>query len=395
MAQVIFSHPYVEDYIEIIAGHRKPDGSNPGLFDNHVSILSLARYDVNMVQSLASQSSANIGYTDRQAPLALNIALKYERQLAKAHISIEPLKNNPQYRIPIRTLDRSVRVWLENETIKMRFPFDAQRIEALKSSAKESCGTILFNREEKVWEAALTEYNVNWAVMFARANNFEIESSLQEVMDIIFEAEKKPYAIELQAKDKLEINNASSTLVDYINEKLGGFELDNLLTLVDNAPVLGYTLEKVISDTVEEAYGTRFHTLCTHREMRANLKNPTTDQVKAIIDYARETKRFPIALYEPDGSDKLAMLIIRNLGSKKVVDLDKNPNADLTDVEFVHTRKIPRVIMKRIPLLISSAGMMFGGDRQIWLETAEKIVYFVPDVYSKTNKKGREVCVLD
>jgi hypothetical protein len=395
MAQVIFSHPFVEDYIEIIAGHRRPDGNPVGLFESHVSILSLARYDVNMVESLASQSGAGIGYTDRQAPLALNIVLKYERQLAKANISIDPLKTNPRYKIPLRTLDRSVRVWVENETIKMRFPFDSQRIESLKSSAKESCGHIAFNREAKVWEAALTEYNVNWAVMFARANNFEIDASLQEVMDMIFKAEENPYTIELQAKDQLEITNAAPTLIDHVNKTLGGFELENLLALVDNAPILGYAVEKVIEETIVEAYGQRFYTLCANRELRANLKNPLQEQIKAIIDYARETKRFPIALYEPDGSDKLAMLLIRNLGSKKVVNLDVNPSADLTDVDLVYTRKIPKIDMKRIPLLISSAGMMFGGERQLWLETAEKIVYFTPDVYNKTNKKGREVCKLD
>jgi len=37
-------------------------------------------------------------------------------------------------------------------------------------------------------------------------------------------------------------------------------------------------------------------------------------------------------------------------------------------------------------LLISSAGMLFGGDRQMWIQTAEKIVYFTKDVYTKSPK---------
>jgi len=45
-------------------------------------------------------------------------------------------------------------------------------------------------------------------------------------------------------------------------------------------------------------------------------------------------------------------------------------------------------------LLVSGAGMLHGGDRQIWIQTAEKVVYFAKDVYN-TMTKGRQVCKLD
>jgi hypothetical protein len=65
------------------------------------------------------------------------------------------------------------------------------------------------------------------------------------------------------------------------------------------------------------------------------------------------------------------------------------------DVKIVYTTKIPRTpLTGRIPLLISSAGMLFGGDRQIWIQGAEKVVYFSKDVYNKTTK-GQDVCKLD
>lgn len=396
MAHVIFSHPHVEDYIEIIAGHRDVSGNTLGLFNSSTPILSLARYDVNMVESLATQTRDGIGYTDRQAPLALNIVLKYERQLAKAHLSIEPLKTDPKYRLPIRQLDRSVRVWVVDDKIHMRFPFDSARIESIKASAKDSCGAIMFNRDQKVWQADLTEYNVNWAVMFARANGFEIDPSLQEVMDKIFAVESTNYAIELQAKDKLVISNAYSTLTDYIEENLGGFELDNVLKLVDYSPILGYTIDKLLTDIVTEAYGSRFHNLCVNKELRVDVNNPVQEQVSTIVEYARITNRLPIVLYEPDQSDRLTMTFLRHFSKEQVVNLDRNPEQlNLDGIEFVYTRKFPKTTMQRIPLMISSASMMFGGDRQLWIQQAEKIVYFTRDVYNKTNKKGREVCKLD
>ena len=62
--------------------------------------------------------------------------------------------------------------------------------------------------------------------------------------------------------------------------------------------------------------------------------------------------------------------------------------------KVIYTNKIPRQPVDRIPLLVSSAGMLHGGDRQIWIQTAEKVVYFAKEVYNKATK-GTTVCKLD
>jgi hypothetical protein len=38
--------------------------------------------------------------------------------------------------------------------------------------------------------------------------------------------------------------------------------------------------------------------------------------------------------------------------------------------------------------------MLFGGDRQLWIQQAEKIVYFTDAVYNKGSDKGKELCKL-
>ena len=97
------SFPFVEDYIEVIAGVKDLTGKNKALFDDTSSPLSLARYDVSMLDSLAQQTSAmNVAYTDKQAELAISLVLKYERQLAKHNIKVEPIKDSPKFRSPIR-----------------------------------------------------------------------------------------------------------------------------------------------------------------------------------------------------------------------------------------------------------------------------------------------------
>ena len=396
MAYTIFSYPHIEDYIEIIAGYRKPDGTAIKLFEPIEPLLSLARYDVNVVDSLANQTILNnTGYTDRQAPLARDIVYKYERQLIKHHISIDTVKEKPAYRLATRTLDRSSRSWIDNDKIYIKFPFDSKLIENIREYVKTSPGQVQFNRELKLWEADLTESNVNWAYAFSQVNQFEIDATLQTTMDLILGVEKQPYAIELRAGDQLVITNAVDSLTSYVNEQLGGFDLENLLTLVDNSPILGYTVEPIIEQTVIEAYGTRFYSLCANREVKVDLNSNTVDQVSAVVHYAEITNRFPIFVYEPDLSDRITMLFMRHFNTNEVVNLDSGKENITKDTKFVHVRKIPKTPVDRIPLLITSAGMIYGGDRQMWLQTAEKSVYFTKDVYTKNGNKGREICKLD
>lgn len=389
-----YSHPHVEDYMEIIAGYRKPDGKqNYSIFTVGESPISLARYDMKVVPSLAEQSIANNkGYTDKQAKLATELVIKYERQLFKLGVDITPVKNNPEYRLPIRDIDRSTRAWVDNDIIKLRFPYNISQIEQIRAASKESKGKIQFDRDEKVQHLALTEWNANWAYAFCKQHGFNVDATLQEMMDIILAVEQVPYEIELRYKnDIIEITNAPTSLVEYINEYEGGINTDNLFRLIDIAPIFGYTIAKEIEETVIHEFGTRFYSLCANRQIKVDTMT-NNNLVKDIAEYARATNRFPIYVYEPDLTNRLktefnkyfpgAMMTL----DKKVMDTDITE-----DIKVVYTTKIPRTPIKNIPLMISSAGMLFGGDRQVWIQTAEKVVYFTKDVYSK-NTKTPTVC---
>ena len=390
MAQ--YTHQYVEDYIEIIAGYREPNGkSNYSIFTVGESPLSLARYDMKVVPSLAEQTIAGKGFTDKQAALAVSLIIKYERQLNKLSVDITPVKT-PQYRIPLRSIDRESRVWVEGDIVNLKFPYDTKLIDLVRTASKDSKGNIHFNRERRVQELALTEWNVNWVYTFAKVNNFTIDTSLETVMQSLLEAEHNPYAIELTYNDGvLSISNAADSLIEYVNNNVG---FDDLLKLIDHAPILGYTVNSTIRDTVVEQCGTRFWSLCANRELKVD---PQTSHglVKDLADYAEKTNRFPIYVYEADLTDRLLNEFTKHfpdqifkLGNQKTIPDDPT-------IKVIYTNKIPRTPLNgRIPLLVSSAGMLHGGDRQIWIQTAEKIVYFAKDVYTK-NSKGPEVCKLD
>lgn len=389
-----YSYPHVEDYIEIIAGFRAPDGRNKySIFQLPESPINLARYDVKVVESFAEQSRNAVGFTDKQAKLAVDLVIKYERQLWKKQVDIQPVKENPQFRLPIRVIDRTTRVWIENDQILIKFPYDIVAIDVVREQAKISCGRIHWNNVKKYWAADLTEYNLNWVYAFGRQRGYEIDASVHNLMSKILDQERQAYAIELQAGNSLTITNATIALADYVTDSLGGFGLDNLLTLIDHAPILGYTVNKQIEQVIVETYGTRFWSLCANRELKIDLDNPVQDQIVEIVRYAQETNRFPIYIYEPDMSDRLKTEFGKHFPATATIELSNNLKSIPDNVRVVYSNKIPRVPVERIPLLVSSAGMLFGGDRQVWLQTAEKVVYFTKDVYNKT-KRGRDICKL-
>lgn len=393
----IYTYPHVEDYIEIISGYRKPDGkSSSSIFLTLDPLISLARYDVKFIESLAEQTIAcNTGYTDKQAKLAADIVLKYERQLAKHNIDVTPVRT-PVFRNKLREIDRVSILWIEKDQLKLKFPYNNTVIDQVREQSKLSNGMIRFNREEKVWMVALTEPNLSWAHTWASVHGFIIDPAVTDLMNRIIEIEKTPYNIELTVVDgQLTITNATDSLNDYINANLGGFSDSNLLTLIDYAPILGYTISDIIRDTVSEAYGKNFLTLASSRELKINpVTGLSTNRLAEVVEYAKKTNRFPIYVYEPDLSHKLLEEFKRWFSNERITYLGKNKPGITESTMIVYTTKIPKDQTESIPLLISSAGMMFGGDKELWIQQAEKVVFFSDNVYNKQNR-GRDVCKLD
>lgn len=390
-----FKFPHVEDYIEIIAGLREPSGKATGLFSSNNPVISLARYDTKIIPSLATQTHYNaIGYTDKQAVLAAQLVLKYERQLAKLGLDVSPVKE-PKYRLNVRIIDRSTRVWIDDDKIYMRFPFNAEYIEAVKKASQNSQGSFMYNRDLRCHQSALTEWNLNWIYAFAKQKNFEIDSSVHSAMDLVLDAEKIPHKIELIYKDdQLKITNAATSLLDYIDEHVGGLAPDNLLKVCDQAPLLGFDIHEDIAHEIIKTFGPRFYSLCANRNLRADSVD---DLASKIVDYARVVERFPIYVYEPDMSQRLFNIFSQLFDSSELLIVPDNAK-EITvskDIKLIYTTKLPkRYFSETVPLMISSAGMMFGGDRELWLQASQKVVYFSHDVYNKSIQ-GNEICKLD
>ena len=379
----------VEDYLEVIAGLKDPvtlkkTNANQWFVD-FSPIISLARYDTDVLNSMSTAVNEGKSLTERQGELAVKIVVKYKRQLAAKDIDVAPVEEKANWRQPLRKMDYTRRINIVDDAIVVSFPYNTELIEELRVFKKDSQGACDWDKDKKQWRVALTEYNLVWITTWAGFKEFEIDAKAKRLMAMIDAVEKKPYAIELQLTDTgCEITNCPESLNTYINDKLGGFELENLLRLVDNSARLGYTVSQEIADLVVAGTDPRFYNLATAREVKLD---PTTvvDDFASVLDYADRVGRWPVVVYEPDLSGKLLKRLVELRGQNNIAHvLNKKDIKDETmTARYIHT-VVP--VSFDIPLLISSAGMIYGGDKSLMVQNAEKIVYCSAEVYNKAGQ---------
>lgn len=378
---------YVEDYLEVINGDRDPNtGKIYGLFDSTSPIVSLARYDVQVLASMSQATQSGRALTDRQAELAVKIILKYRKQLEKLEIDIGPI-DNPQYRLGIRQIDRRQLLYIQDDHIVLQFPYNTKLIDNLRDLAKISQGCWSFDATTRAWKLAITETNVIAANGFAQMHQFEIDQEFTTYLNAVLDCEQTPYKIELEhTPDGLTISNAPKSLMDAINNYCR-FDCSNINLLIDNAPIYGYTVHESILQNVIAEYSARICNLMLAQESKFT---PDSDHTvyEDLIKYVEITGRYPIYVYEPDMSDRL----LKNFVKKYFVNDDVYQTRHLKErvevnKKVIYFNKYSAQWDQPIPLLVSGQGMMHGGEKTLLLQQAEKVVYFAAEVYNNKNTK--------
>jgi hypothetical protein len=216
----------------------------------------------------------------------------------------------------------------------------------------------------------LTEYNVNWIVTWGDTNGFEVDNSVRELFYQILACEQQPFEIKLVQQDNgYNIINASDSLVEYINNHAGGFGLDNLVRLIDHAGLCGYTIDDSINvpSMALRRIGSK-HAI--HLE-------PSEDNLNMIFDYAEETGRYPVCIYNPTLID----IDLSRFEERDIVRFDRNGKTSTSEydpygVKVVYAQKIPASWDFPVPLMVTTFEMMYGGKRMSWTNRAEKIIYY-------------------
>ena len=376
--------PHVEDYLEIINGDKDPvTNQYYGIFGRIDPVISLARYDVRVINSMATGVRSGIALTDRQAELACKLILKYQRQLANLGIDVGPVES-PQYRMQLRSIDRRRLMWIEQDHIVLQFSFEPKIVDLVRDLCKESKGSWRFeNDNKKQWHIALTEPNFITVLQLARENNFEIDARTLEIEQKIQQVQ--PYGIELDMVDeKLSLVNAPDSLLEFVQEKAGDITIDNLIKIVDLAAICYFA----ISPTVEDLFISRYKSTRLYNLLRHNHTRYNPDIEKEVLDqlfvYAEVSNRFPIHVYEPDLSNRLRDKFVLSYFNEEDVLFAPRDNEpiDTTGKKVVYFTKYRSHWLQDIPLLVTSAGMMHGAEKTLLLQRAEKVVFFAAEVYN-------------
>jgi hypothetical protein len=379
---------YVEDYLEVINGDRDPvTGKIYGLFDSTQPIISLARYDVQVLSSMSAATQSGRALTDRQADLAVKLILKYRKQLEKLLIGIDPVEH-PKFRLGVRQIDRRKLLYIENDHIVLQFPYDTKLIDDIRDLAKISQGAWRFDSGKKAWCLAITETNVVAANGFATNHEFEIDNEFKTYVQEVVQCEQTPYAIRLIETDAgITIQNAPNSLTEAVNNYCG-FDSGNIDLLVDNSDIYGYTVSEDIIEKIVFKYNARICNLMTFQESKFK---PDSDHTiyEDLVKYAEITGRYPIYIYEPDLTGRLYENFVKKYFHPDDVHHVKQlkPEPDAVHKKVIYFNKYTAQWNQPIRLLVSGQGMMHGGEKTLLLQQAEKVVYFATEVYNTRNLK--------
>lgn len=367
--------PTVEDYLEVIAGKRDIAQGNvksPGwLGYDFAPIVNLARYDTEFLDSVTDHTLGAGALTDRQADLAVKLISKYQRQLASKGIDTEPMVT-PQYRKPLRMIDRSRRCWVDGDHMVLKFPYETKMIQQLREMLQQRQGFAHFVKEEKMWHIALSEFNVNFVVAWAVANQFEISQELLSIMDEILAVEKQGFAIQLsRINGQLTIENAEQSLLDYLAEQGVELKEENLLRLADLGSELGYTVSDSLWEEVDRIVGADISVFIrkSSYELIGNF-----EQIPRLFAYAQLVNRLPMIVFDPSasGSDQNYLEL---LGAENVAVQGNKNKINATDAPVIWTHKVMREL-DNIPLLVSHVGLLAGAEKSLMVQNSRKIIYF-------------------
>lgn len=375
--------PYIEDYIEVLGGYvvRNLKMQSP--------IIRLARYDVQIIDSMASQTSQGIALTDRQADLAYKLVIKYKKQLGQHGIDLGNHEETRSFRVPLRVVDRSRSIKYQDGKIILRFPYESQLIDQIKESGRKFPGSMVFDKIKKAWLMSLTEPRLLWLESLVDKYQFEMSQDVRDLVDQVKKSQLVRYDIELDYfVGGLVIHNAETSLIEYINSHLSGFETSNLIKLVDYSSVLSYTVSARIQKEILETHSPLIKKLLLNKETHAPIS--VESNIDQIISYAQLTDRFPIYLFDAQDpfDDGLKKQILSRVSEEDILVVDdKKREIDVQGQKFILLKSWNPNWTIRIPLLLTMNAMMAGPRRQQVKQYAEKIVYCTDTVYSQLDRK--------
>lgn len=154
---------YIEDLLERLA-------CSGNYFAKPYIPVSL--FDKDIIKSLAEQIMSGKSFTQKQRNLVLKIIKKYSKTLSNdLSIDVIELVNNPNFRMPLRTVVENRSIIIEKDSnnitkIFVRFPYDNSIVESIKDYRHRlprlESTQIYWNSTVRAWEFGFSECNIQF-----------------------------------------------------------------------------------------------------------------------------------------------------------------------------------------------------------------------------------------
>jgi hypothetical protein len=306
--------------------------------------------DKGILTSIDRQVKRGAALTDRQHDLVKTKLLSYKDFLFSVGIT-DLQEKLDVLKYPLRFVDRSKSVVLNNDVIEVKFPFNKKTIVTLDSVVQKCKRFYSHEKGSSIHKFKLNEVTVNEVVSAFQHKNFYIDPNVSKFYEKIKEIEMNKESV-LPGIYNNKLTNFKKSALDLMNLELGPLTSQNLIKFYDRRRRYG------ITDINGTVYQNTLTETIAYREETEIAVNPEIHSLDSIVDAIIQLERFPIlVLIDPDNPlHDVAKIynafrdVVPNEEQTVLFRVDNSENYNLNN--FIHDNKINN-----------------------WLDTSTKIVY--------------------
>lgn len=296
----------IEDCLEALAGFTLPYK------------IEIESVDQTILYSIAKQVFRGKALTDRQLDVCQKKLLYYQQQFIDQGVHDLPALVKV-LRQPLREIDRSKYVVIEDDKIKIRFPFNKKTIIDIEEIAFKHRKEYSHTKGTHEHFFKINESTIYSVVEKFKNKEFEIDAELVDSYNKINEIKNNP-SLYVPGIYNLQFKNVSDELIESITEHVGELTQDNLALFRDRSILYGLDyFDPNVLDSIKQ-----FTPLSQNIIKRKN-PNVFVSKNKWTLDnlfYSiKELNRFPILVVL--GNDAYDELVTCNNITRNFVDRNK------------------------------------------------------------------------
>ena len=307
--------------------------------------------DKGILSSIDRQVKRGIALTDRQYELVKTKLLFYKDFLISVGVT-DLQEKLDTVKCPLRTVDRSKSIVLNNNLVEIKFPFNKKIIVTL-NEVIQKCKRFYYNHEKgsNVHKFKISETTVKEIVSAFQNKNFYIDTAVLQLYKKINEIEMDKQSI-LPGIYNNKLMNFKKSALDLIDLELGPLTSENLIKFYDRRRRYG------IADIEGTVYRNTLVETIAYRDAAELAVNPEIHSLDSVVDAVIRLERFPILVLVDTEStlEDVAKIynafrdVVPNESQTVLFRVDTSNSYNLNN--FIHDNKINN-----------------------WLDTSTKIVY--------------------